>query len=105
MHTADPELLERSSQLAELERLEALANSGAGGQLVFVGGEAGVGKTALIRRFCAARAERRVVRGLCDSLTTPRALGPLLDVAEQTGCPLATRIAGGSSPSEIVATL
>jgi MoxR-like ATPase len=48
---------------------------------VVVGGEAGVGKTALLRRFCDAHATR-VLWGACEPLRTPRPLGPFLDVAE-----------------------
>jgi Cdc6-like AAA superfamily ATPase len=44
-------LLERSAQLEELAgQLEAVTESSAG-RLVLIGGEAGVGKTALVRRF------------------------------------------------------
>jgi hypothetical protein len=50
-------LLERTSQLAALdERLLSL------GRLVFVVGEAGIGKTALVRAFCESHPEVRVLR-------------------------------------------
>ena len=43
----------------------------------------GVGKTALVRRFCDEHARSaRILWGACDALFTPRPLGPLLDVAE-----------------------
>ena len=58
----------------------ALADAAAGrGRLVLLYGEAGVGKTALVRRFCNEQASARVLQGVCDSLFTPRPLGPLLD--------------------------
>ena len=41
-----------------LDALLAGVRSGSRGRLVLVGGEAGVGKTALLRRFCDARAAR-----------------------------------------------
>ena len=45
-------LLERAAQLATLQ--SSLAEAAAGrGRLVLVYGEAGVGKTALVRQFCA----------------------------------------------------
>jgi predicted ATP-dependent serine protease len=48
-------LLERSDQLAALaEALDAVLADGAG-TLVFVGGEAGVGKTTLLQAFCDDR--------------------------------------------------
>lgn len=49
------------------------------GALVLVAGEAGIGKTALLRAFCAG-ADARVLQGACDPLHTPRPLGPLLDI-------------------------
>jgi DNA-binding CsgD family transcriptional regulator len=48
--------------------------------LVFIVGEAGIGKTSLVRAFCDAHPERRVMWGACDALYTPRPLGPLLDM-------------------------
>ena len=66
------ELLERGSLLAQLE--SALAE---GGRLLFVGGEAGVGKTALVRAFTA---DKRALHGSCENLTTATPLGPFLDV-------------------------
>jgi predicted ATPase len=55
--------------------LDVLA--GPPGRLILVGGEAGVGKTALVREFSEGR---RVLWGACDPLHTPRPLGPLLDL-------------------------
>lgn len=99
-------LLERDSQLAALEAaLAALASDGQG-RLVFVGGEAGVGKTTLLRRFCAEhRRSARVLWGGCDSLITPRALGPLLDVAQATGGGLEDLMRGEAKPYEVSAAL
>ncbi|HWG55931.1 MAG TPA: AAA family ATPase [Gaiellaceae bacterium] len=68
------ELLERDELLAQLEELRR-----AGGHLVFVGGEAGAGKSSLLRAF-ARRAGGRVLVGGCESLTTPTPYGPLLDL-------------------------
>jgi DNA-binding CsgD family transcriptional regulator len=67
------ELLEREELLAQLEAARA-----EGGRLVFVGGEAGVGKTALVRAF----AERvgGAARGSCENLIAPAPLGPFLDL-------------------------
>lgn len=76
-------LLERDEQLLELEEL--LSGLGpAGGHLVFVGGDAGVGKSSLVRAVAAAArgsADRaiRVMLGSCDNLTTPAALGAVID--------------------------
>ena len=66
------ELLERDGLLAELERLQAT-----GGRLAFVGGEAGVGKSSLVRAFAAGQ---RALLGACENLTTPTPFGPFLDL-------------------------
>src|SRR4051812_34020317 len=78
--------------------------SGAEGRLVLVGGQAGVGKTALLRHFCETAAVR-VLWGACEPLRTPRPLGPLLDVAEATGGELEDLVAGGARPHEVAAAL
>jgi type II secretory pathway predicted ATPase ExeA len=96
-------LLERASQLEDLERLLARAKGGEG-RLVLVEGEAGAGKSALVRLFCAGTA-RRALTGFCDPLNTPRPLGPFLDVAEQAGGELAARLGRGTSPADVVTAL
>ena len=56
------------------------------GAMVFVAGEAGIGKTSLVREFCATLPSGTAVRyGYCDALGTPRALGPLHDLAAAGG--------------------
>ena len=82
-------LLERESVLAQLCVLVQRAGRGAG-QVVLLRGEAGVGKTAVIRHFIAGLDERvRVLRGSCDPLATPRPLGPLIDMLAQLPGPQA----------------
>ena len=79
------QLLERESALDALGGWFAEAQAGRG-RLVLVGGEAGVGKTALVDEFALRhRQAARVLRGACDALTTPRPLGPLADVAPALG--------------------
>ncbi len=74
-------LLERESLLQEMERLLASAAHGSG-SLALISGEAGAGKTSLVREFGERVSGRAVVLvGGCDPLTTPRALSPLLDIA------------------------
>jgi DNA-binding CsgD family transcriptional regulator/tetratricopeptide (TPR) repeat protein len=81
------ELLERDAQLMALE--ERLAEvCGGSGQAVFVAGEAGVGKTALVTAFLE-RVRVRQASGACDPLLTPSALAPLRDIAADLGGRLA----------------
>ena len=91
-------LLERAAELRTLEA--ALA---AGGRLVLVAGEAGVGKTALLRRFCAG--EARVLWGDCDELFTVSPFGALADIAEVTGGELEDLLADGAPPQAVTAAL
>jgi DNA-binding CsgD family transcriptional regulator len=78
------ELLERESHLKQLE--EHLRQAAAGhGRVVLIGGEAGVGKTALADAFCRQVAEAAVLRTSCDSLSTPGPLGPVRDLAPALG--------------------
>ncbi|MDD7939129.1 AAA family ATPase [Actinomycetospora lutea] len=75
-------LLERDDELALLTAALDRAVAGTGGAVVLISGEAGVGKTSLVRAFTApARGDVRVLLGACDDLLTPRALGPLRDIA------------------------
>jgi len=94
------DLLERAWLLEELDGV--LAATATGGRVVLVAGEAGIGKSALVRRFTERRsADARFLLGTCDPLLTPRALGPLHDIARQTGGRLAGLLASGG-PREAV---
>lgn len=74
-HTAS-ELLERAGELSTLGESLAAVQGSSRGHVVLVGGEAGVGKTALLRQFCEERRESaRILWGGCDPLFTPRPLG------------------------------
>jgi class 3 adenylate cyclase/tetratricopeptide (TPR) repeat protein len=100
------ELLERSDALSTLAgSLAAVAQTGKG-RLVLVSGEAGVGKSALLRRFCDDhRGLARILWGACDPLFTPRPLGPLLDVAEVAGGELADVVEVGGRPYAVASAL
>src|SRR3972149_3345150 len=102
--TIETDLLERGPFLVELgQRLE---ESRVAGRLVLLGGEAGVGKTALLRRFCLLhRDSAQALWGACDPLFTPRPLGPFLDIAERTGGPLKEVLKQAAKPHEVVAVL
>jgi AAA ATPase domain len=101
----DSPLLERAGELATLDKslTQALAGSGS---IVLVSGEAGVGKTALVRAFChARRGGVRVLWGACDPLFTPRPLGPLFDVAEVVGGELAELVEAEARPHDVTMAL
>ncbi len=78
----DSSLLEREPFVDVLETAYAHARAGHG-RLVLVSGEAGGGKTVLLRYFCAEGASgSRLLWGACDALFTPRPLGPIHDIAQ-----------------------
>jgi DNA-binding CsgD family transcriptional regulator/tetratricopeptide (TPR) repeat protein len=82
-------LLERDLYLVELEARLSDATVGRG-HMVLLGGKAGVGKTALVTRLAEVMKGRATVLiGACDPLSTPRPLGPLLDIAPSVGGALA----------------
>ena len=81
-----------------------LAATAAGGRVVLLAGEAGIGKSALVRRFAERQsADARFLVGACDPLLTPRALGPLHDIARQTGGRLAELLASGGPREQLFA--
>ena len=99
------QLVERESELVALEAAFQQASLGRGG-MVLVTAEAGGGKTALIKRFCAGRAgSARVLRGACDALFTPRPLGPIQDVARDAGPALEDLLLGDAIPYQVAAAL
>ena len=103
---AEKELLERERELAVLAEALAGVDAGEGGALVLVHGEAGVGKTTLLRDFSQEHAERaRVLWGACEALFTPRPLGPFLDIADEAGGELRDLVAAGALPHEIASAL
>ncbi|MFO1217305.1 MAG: LuxR C-terminal-related transcriptional regulator [Burkholderiaceae bacterium] len=88
-------VLERDGVLAQLQALWAGACTGPG-QLAFVEGEAGIGKTTVLRAFAHALPRGTPVYwGHCEALATPRPLAPLDDIALQARGALAAWRGGG----------
>jgi DNA-binding CsgD family transcriptional regulator/tetratricopeptide (TPR) repeat protein len=82
------ELVERELFLTALADHLAEASAGSG-RLVLVGGEAGVGKTSLVRAFAAGQdGGTRILWSACDGLFTPQPLAPLVDLAADLGLSL-----------------
>ncbi len=102
--TGDMELLEREPSLAVLAGYAAEARHG-DGRLVVLGGEAGVGKTALLERFQRDLPDARWSWGACDGLFTPRPLGPLYDLADQLGGELLELCDRGATRDELFRAL
>ena len=78
-------LLERESELQTLHDLFADVST-SGGRVVLIRGEAGIGKSALVRSFVESVASSaHVYVGFCDDLQTPQPFGPLWDIAQDGG--------------------
>lgn len=77
-------LLEREKTLEKMRAALSQARQGIGRTLL-LSGEAGIGKTTLVNHFVQEQqlGRCRVLWGACESLFTPRTLGPLVDFATQ----------------------
>ena len=97
-----PVLLEREDALGAVRAAFEGVRAKGRGRFVIIGGEAGVGKTSLLHHAVHELANNATVLwGACDSLSTPRALGPLADIATQCGGELAEMLVSGA-PREAV---
>jgi ATP/maltotriose-dependent transcriptional regulator MalT len=86
-------LVERDSVLQRLQ--ERLVEAGSRGQLALVAGEAGIGKTSVLRALADLHAGQGTVWwGACDALQTPHPLAPLLDIARENRTRFASHLAG-----------
>jgi DNA-binding CsgD family transcriptional regulator/energy-coupling factor transporter ATP-binding protein EcfA2 len=102
---AGPVLLERERELAELAQAAREAAAGEGG-LVLVSGEAGIGKSSLVRAVRGVLpAEARLLVGHCDDLGTPRTLGPFRDLVGQVGAELTRALREGGERDAMLAAL
>ena len=99
-------LLERADQLGALHECAVEVAANARGRVVLVFGEAGIGKTALLRQF-RDELPRRVsgLWGTCDALFTPRPLGPLLEPAAELGGEPRELVAAGAKPFDVAVAL
>ena len=87
-------LLERGENIRRLRSLLAEAQLGHG-QVVLISGEAGVGKSALVRAFEAGLPNSvQVLHGYCEDLSISEPLGPLRDLAREAGWDLLRLLSG-----------
>jgi predicted ATPase len=77
------QLLEREEELATLSASADAAREGRG-VLVLLRGEAGIGKTSLLRAL-RERSSLPFHVGRCEPLSVPEPLGPLRELAESAG--------------------
>ena len=96
-------LLEREHPIDVLQTRAERAAAGRGAVVLLVG-EAGIGKTALLRAF-AERVSMPVLWGMCDPLSTPRPLGPLRDVAGGLGPTVSAGLRDAAAQHEIFAVV
>jgi DNA-binding CsgD family transcriptional regulator/tetratricopeptide (TPR) repeat protein len=105
-HSEPLQLHERDAELAVLQECLASVNRSGRGRVVLVSGEAGGGKTAVLRSFCEAQGgAARTLLGTCDPLFTPRPFGPLFVVAEATSGELKKAVADPATPYDVVLAL
>lgn len=79
------DLIEREGFLSSMQKAFNEVVFGEG-HCLLVSGEAGIGKTSVVRAFCKSiNNKAKIYQGSCDALFTPRPLGPVLDIIWQLG--------------------
>src|SRR5690606_22740904 len=94
-------LIEREEPLQALATVLLRAAAGQGG-LVSIGGEAGIGKSSLLREFGLRAGSRYPMHwGGCEALFTPRPLGPLQDMAHELHPRVVEHLRDGAPPEQL----
>lgn len=99
-----PEVVGRGRELASLETFLAEALAGTG-RTVLLAGEAGLGKSALLRLFSdAVRAGgTTLLTGECTEIEARRPFGPFIDALSSAGIPLPPELGQGGPGAQPVA--
>jgi DNA-binding NarL/FixJ family response regulator/tetratricopeptide (TPR) repeat protein len=101
MAVARRQLVERDEPLATLRR-SFDAEATATGRIVLIRGEAGIGKTALVKAFVEdLPSDVDVLWGLCDGVSTPQPYGPFEDMADAIGPEFRGLLDGNAGPGEV----
>ncbi|WIG55759.1 MAG: hypothetical protein OJF61_001547 [Rhodanobacteraceae bacterium] len=88
------DLVERDAALRQLH--DCLRKAGRGsGHVALIAGEAGIGKTSLLRALAALETNVALWWGGCDALQTPHPLAPLHDIARSNKTGFDDLLAGG----------
>ena len=95
------QLLERESYIEDLSALLDRIPT-VGGCVALISGEAGIGKTSLLRKFAAVQNKAAcVLWGGCEALFTPHPLAPLQDISRQIGGDFPKAICAAANRHEI----
>ena len=98
-------LFERDQFLRSLDEMLHQATEGHG-RTALVSGEAGIGKTSIVECFLERHQSAiRVLWGTCEALFTPRPLGPLYDLAQQSQTPLRGVLESGANRATLFAAV
>ena len=94
-------LIEREAPLAALRLYLDEVATGAG-RFVLIRGEAGIGKTTLLRAFLeSCPPDISILSGGCDGVSTPQPFGPLEDMVSALGPGLRTLLDADASRAEV----
>lgn len=98
-------LIEREAALAALDERLAEARRG-DGSVVLLHGEAGIGKTSVLRTWTSVLPEGvRLAWGACDPLSTPGPLAPLREAALELNGEVLAAIGSGAGTLDVFAAL